>query len=220
MPRRKQRKTSSKTVKSVKPMPFAQRHERFTDFRWGESYTSLLLGIVVIIIAVLFGVSIFRQANHLKQITALQTGPTSTVTSSTTPTPTEGAVKIQNEKKVYTVQSGDDLWTISEKFYKSGYNWVDIANANNLSNPGSIYAGNQLVIPNVTPKIATVSVSPTLVSSYTITGSTYTVQKDDDLWDIAVRAYGDGYRWVDIAKANKLSNPDIIHSGNILTIPR
>jgi len=33
-----------------------------------------------------------------------------------------------------------------------------------------------------------------------ITSNTYTVVKGDFLWDIAIRTYGDGYRWVDIAK--------------------
>jgi nucleoid-associated protein YgaU len=44
--------------------------------------------------------------------------------------------------------------------------------------------------------------------------------KGDSLWKIAVRAYGDGYKWVSIAKANKLVNPNLIHSGNVLTLPR
>ncbi|HUV71729.1 MAG TPA: LysM peptidoglycan-binding domain-containing protein [Clostridia bacterium] len=44
--------------------------------------------------------------------------------------------------------------------------------------------------------------------------------KGDTLWDISVRAYQDGYRWVEIAEANNLSNPNIIHPGNALTIPR
>lgn len=37
---------------------------------------------------------------------------------------------------------------------------------------------------------------------------------------IAVRAYGDGYRWPEIAQANDLEDPDIIHVGDSLTIPR
>ena len=53
-----------------------------------------------------------------------------------------------------------------------------------------------------------------------ISGATYSVQKDDNLWNIAIRAYGDGYRWPEIAKENDLVNPGIIHSGNILTLPR
>lgn len=47
----------------------------------------------------------------------------------------------------------------------------------------------------------------------------YTVKTGDNLWNIAVEMYGDGYRWTDIAKANSLSNPDVIHNGNTLTIP-
>lgn len=53
-----------------------------------------------------------------------------------------------------------------------------------------------------------------------ITGNSYTVQSGDNLWDIAVRAYGDGYRWVEIAQANNLANPGLIFSGNVFTIPR
>ena len=54
----------------------------------------------------------------------------------------------------------------------------------------------------------------------TIDGDTYTVIRGDNLWNIAVRAYGDGFKWVDIAKANDLANPSIIHRGNVLVIPR
>lgn len=120
--------------------------------------------------------------------------------------------------KVHTVVKGENLWKIAETYYKSGYNWVDIAKENKLSNPNIIKIGQTLTIPEVEPK------TPTLVTSEKvaepITGTTYTVVKGDNLWQIAVRAYGDGYKWVGIAKENKLSNPNLIHSGNILKIPR
>jgi nucleoid-associated protein YgaU len=48
---------------------------------------------------------------------------------------------------------------------------------------------------------------------------TYTVKAGDDLWDVAVAVYKDGYRWSEIAKANNLTNPNVIHSGNVLNIP-
>ncbi len=49
--------------------------------------------------------------------------------------------------------------------------------------------------------------------------ATYQVVKGDTLWSIAIKVYGDGYRWPEIAKANKLQNPNLIHSGNIFVIP-
>ncbi len=49
---------------------------------------------------------------------------------------------------------------------------------------------------------------------------TYKVQADDLLWDIAVKFYDDGNRWVEIAKVNSLENPDIIEPGTVLKIPR
>ena len=117
---------------------------------------------------------------------------------------------------MHVVESGENLWKIAENYYNSGYNWVDIANANELSENDSIEVGQEIIIPNVEPKLVT---SPQL-DKETIEDETYTVVKDDSLWDIAERAYGDGYRWVDIAKENNLVNPNIIHPGNTLTLPR
>ncbi|MBA3532429.1 MAG: LysM peptidoglycan-binding domain-containing protein, partial [Ardenticatenales bacterium] len=50
---------------------------------------------------------------------------------------------------------------------------------------------------------------------------TYTVQSGDSLSKIAQRFYGDGSRWKTIYEANrdKISNPDMIHAGLVLTIP-
>lgn len=48
---------------------------------------------------------------------------------------------------------------------------------------------------------------------------TYTVVSGDTLWAIAERFYGDGNRYHDIANASGISNPDLIHPGQVLTIP-
>ncbi len=119
--------------------------------------------------------------------------------------------------KTYRVVKGDTLWSIAEKSYGSGFNWVDIAKENNLSNPNSIEIGQVLTIPDVPVKELTVK---TTKSEEPISGATYEVVRGDNLWKIALRAYGDGYRWVDIAKENKLTNPNLIHAGNILILPR
>ncbi|MDX8028799.1 LysM peptidoglycan-binding domain-containing protein [Lentzea sp. BCCO 10_0856] len=48
---------------------------------------------------------------------------------------------------------------------------------------------------------------------------TYTVQSGDSLWAIAQSHYGDGNRYGEIASANGIANPDLIHPGQVLTIP-
>lgn len=52
------------------------------------------------------------------------------------------------------------------------------------------------------------------------TGTTYTVQKGDTLWAIAKRFYGNGSHYTKIVNANpSISNPNLIHPGQVLTIP-
>ena len=50
---------------------------------------------------------------------------------------------------------------------------------------------------------------------------TYTVKRGDTLWSIAVKYYGAGAQYTKIYKANtdKISNPNIIHAGQVLDIP-
>lgn len=122
--------------------------------------------------------------------------------------------------KTHTVVKGETLWSIAENAYGSGYNWVDVKAANKLKTD-AIEIGQKLDIPSVAAKKPT---STTKVAEVRSTGSiatsSYVVVKGDNLWNIAVRAYGDGFKWTSIAKANKLINPSLIHPGNILTLPR
>lgn len=50
---------------------------------------------------------------------------------------------------------------------------------------------------------------------------TYTVQKGDCLWNIAKKILGDGKRYVEIYNLNrdKISNPNLIRVGQVLTLP-
>lgn len=124
------------------------------------------------------------------------------------------------------VEKGQDLWKIAEKYYGSGYNWVDIAKENKLVNPNRLSVGQELIIPKVevrkplNGKATTIKPEQPSVNSQAIIGNSYTVVKGDNLWTISVRAYQDGYKWVEVARANKLANPNIIHVGTVLTLPR
>lgn len=50
-------------------------------------------------------------------------------------------------------------------------------------------------------------------------GRYHTVVKGDTLWAIAQKYYGNGSRYPEIAKANNISNPDVISVGQKLLIP-
>lgn len=51
--------------------------------------------------------------------------------------------------------------------------------------------------------------------------TTYTVKEGDNLTKIARHVYGDGNKWKAILEANrdKIKNPDLIHPGEVLTLP-
>lgn len=170
----------------------------------------------------------------VKKIAKATPKPTVKPTSKPQYNPTPTPQIMTKSKNVWIVQKNESLWIIAEKKYTSGYNWVDIAKANKLADPSNIHVGDRLVLPNVTPGPSTIaSAKPTVrtndeqfsstkqvKTANAITGTSYTVVHGDTLWNIAVRAYGDGYKWPVIAKANSLVNPGLIHSGNVLKIPR
>ena len=47
-----------------------------------------------------------------------------------------------------------------------------------------------------------------------------TVADGDNLWDISIKYYGTGYKWVLIASENKLENPNLIYPNQVLSIPK
>lgn len=67
-----------------------------------------------------------------------------------------------------------------------------------------------------TPTPATASTGGAAASS-----QTYTVVGGDSLSKIAKKFYGDANQWKKIFDANtdKIKNPDLIHPGQVLTIP-
>lgn len=114
----------------------------------------------------------------------------------------------------YTVQRGDTLWKIAEKFYGTGMYWSQIYedNKNVISNPNRIYAGQELVI-RVTTYISK-GMDESGKSTY------YIVKKGDTLSEIAKKIYGHRRYWRKIHKANEMIfDPNRIYVGQRILIP-
>ncbi len=200
--------TASKRIKNI-----------LKFFKLNENTISTVMGGVVVVVIAGLIFNYFRTTN-LKSW------------QGTLLTEQEAATTLNSESNdkiiaTYKVVKGDDLWHIAEKFYRSGYNYVDIMKENKITGAGIIVADQELRIPKVDAKKITVVevkevVADTNVkSTASIAIGEYTTQKGDSYWSIAVRAYGDGYQWPKIYWANKVlfENPDVIYANTKITIP-
>jgi LysM repeat protein len=103
---------------------------------------------------------------------------------------------------VHVVQWGESLSIIAAQY---GVTVNAIAEANGISNPNFVYAGQRLVIP-----AGAVPASPSGPTS------TYVVQRGDTLRTIASRY---GTTVTNLASWNSLWNPDFIYVGQVLRVP-
>ncbi len=127
----------------------------------------------------------------------------------------------------YTVQSGDTLWAIAQRFYGAGEEFPRLVEANahrkmpdgrRFTGAGVIYPGWLLTIPE--PSTALDEVNGQVF---------YTVEAGDTLAGIAVRLLGDPNRWPEIFDLNRgsakladgrtLQNASLIWPGLRLKLP-
>jgi len=120
----------------------------------------------------------------------------------------------------YVIQSGDTLSSIARRF---GVSVSAITTANNIVNPNLIFAGQTLVIPGAEPSGGTggPTNSPPAPAPPPSTGpptsaTTYVIKPGETLSRIAI---AHGVSVAALVQANSISNPNLIYSGQVLTIP-
>jgi LysM repeat protein len=98
--------------------------------------------------------------------------------------------------QAYTVKPGDTLWAIAQR---NGVSVQALVRANGISDPSTIYVGEQLTIPGQQQ-----------------TG-TYTVKPGDTLWGIAQAL---GVHLSDLLSLNSVGDPNLIRPGQQLAVPQ
>lgn len=188
-----------------------------------ENIISVILGIAVVIVIGAMVINVIRN-RETKQTTNNEEKQ-------------EQATAEATISARHVVQEGETLWGIAEKYYNDGFKYKEILNANNLQEGSRIEKGQELVIPKLEKDLAQGATTPSATPASGPTGPTgkteeqketilsassdkqYTVVRGDTLWDICVKHYNNGYKWVEVARANNLKNPHLIHAGNVLILP-
>ncbi len=173
-----------------------------------------------------------KQGVRFEEITPttplMQTAPRTenTAPSRTLPdTPTRTATV----DRTHTVEEGESLWAIAERYYGNGamHTRIEEANKGRMGKGGALYVGAKLVIPGVPASDApTTKRDEPSRNAFTpkkpANGEKFhVVQKGETLGDIAKKTLGSAKRWPDLVKANKgtITDPDNVPAGLRIRIP-
>jgi len=203
----------------------------------------VLAGDTLTAIAARFDLAIWdlRQLNGLLDTNAIIVGQ-ELVLSETVPdapepapvdTPTPEPVPVSPEtaptQDTYTVQRGDNLTQIAARF---GMTVAEISRLNSIAYPSQIYVGQVLILAEIapdtpepapvdTPTPTATEIPPAAEPTATVspetapTQDTYTVQRGDNLTQIAARF---GMTVAAISRLNGIANPSQIYVGQVLRL--
>jgi nucleoid-associated protein YgaU len=145
MPKKKTTKKSIKTQPkpkkkvSKKEVKVQSGTDLFNSFasqvKLKESYASLFLGIVVVVVALVLGGILLRGKGYSSNPNLKET---------MSPSPSS-----QAQSRTYVVQEGEGLSDVAQKIYGNPDYWTKIAEANNIAYPDYVEPGTRLVIPDL-----------------------------------------------------------------------
>lgn len=130
---------------------------------------------------------------------------TEAATPAPTPQPTQAAPAQPSGERVHVVQAGENLYRIALQY---GMSYPDLAAYNNIVNPHTIRAGQQIRIPPSGGTVPDPQPQPS--------GDVHIVQPGENLFRIALR-YNMSYHY--LASYNHISNPNSIYVGQRIRIP-
>lgn len=127
---------------------------------------------------------------------------------------------------LYTVLPDESMWDIARRVYGDGSRYIDVFDANRgrLMTDGTPLVDPRIVRPGWVLELPLPAENVPDVDGV----SMYRVREGDDLWGIASRFLGDGFRWVEIWEHNagremaggwRFTDANIIHPGWLLELP-
>ncbi len=176
--------------------------KRLSKFNWQESYASLILGaIIVVILGLLVANFLTRNRGTIDQADMTQ------LTEEEQRPPVEG--------RDYQVRENDSLAKIAETAYGNQEFWPALAAANNIANPNVIWTGTTIKLP-VKDELTKTKEAASVTS--------YQVAQGETLFTIAEKVYGDGSKWTVLDRANgslRLTNGNpLVYAGSTIIVPR
>jgi LysM repeat protein len=139
------------------------------------------------------------------------TSPPPTLTPTITDTPLPSDTPTPAGPKTYIVEPGDTLSSIADQF---GVDILLLISVNNITDPGAINAGEELIIPEAGAVLPTETALPeTLVPGGRIE---YRVKPGDTLESIAAKYDSTAEK---IAELNNMKVTDVLFVGRVLTVP-
>lgn len=137
------------------------------------------------------------------------------------------AAPVKESSRSHTIAAGETFVSIARAAYGDGKYFKAIEVANPNVDPGKLKPGMTIQLPPASQvkearKSAKASGTGASSSALSPDGKTYTVQKNDSLYKIAKKVYGNGSKSDDLYAANKQTiGPDStrLRVGMVLTLP-
>ena len=176
----------------------------------------VLVGGVILIVSWLTGDSppaFLVTSTPTATLTATPASPTPSLAPTGTPSeiPTETLTPTPERPFTYTVELGDTLFGIAEKF---DLDVLVLMAANAITDPGALSVGQQLTIPPADTELPTATSLPDNLRPGTLIE--YTVQLGDTLQSIASEFNSTAER---IAEENDIEDVNQISVGQVLRVP-